>query len=408
MSSLPFIPYNVASIGPEEIGEVTETLRSGWLTTGPRTHRFEDEFREYTGARYALALSSGTAALHLPLAAMGIGPGDEVITTPLTFCATVSTIIHVGATPVLADIGENGNIDPASIRERLTPRTRAIMPVHYAGLPCDMQAIWELARQWNLKVIEDAAHASGTWYGKQHVGSARCTGSSDAAAFSFYATKNITTGEGGMVTTNDEQLHCRMRRLALHGISKDAWNRYAQNGSWHYTVEEAGFKYNLSDLQSALGLHQRRKLEDFVSARTRIAALYRAQLGQLEELELPPDSEIGRNSWHLYVVRLNLAMLSIDRARFIEELHRRGIGTSVHFIPIPLHPFFAPWAKEERQQCPRALAFYERAISLPMYPSLTEEQVIRISSCVTEVAQNFRKMRVFAAGSSLPIPRHHS
>lgn len=397
-----FIPYHVPSIGEEEIQEVVDTLRSGWLTTGPRTHRFEANFQSYTGARHALALNSGTAALHLPLAALGIGPGDEVITTPLTFCATVNAIIHVGATPVLADIGDDGNIDPASIAERLTPRTRAIMPVHYGGLPCDMSAIWSLASKWNLKVIEDAAHAAGTWHGKEHVGCASSGGQSDAVAFSFYATKNMTTAEGGMVTTNDEKLHERMRRLALHGINKDAWNRYAQNGKWQYSVDEAGFKYNLSDLQSALGIHQLRKLEQFVAARTRHAILYAQQFEGMEELEVPRDSGHGRHSWHLYVLRLNLQNLSIDRNRFIDELKQRGIGTSVHFIPIPLHPFFAPWARQERQQCPRAIELYERIVSLPLHPALTADEIKTIAASVKNIARTYRSARVFAAAAALP------
>src|SRR5574340_344345 len=310
MTEPRYIPFNRPDIGDEEIGEVVDTLRSGWLTTGERTHRFEAEFREYTGARHALALSSGTAALHLPLVAMGIGPGDEVITTPLTFCATVASIIHVGATPVLADVLADGNIDPHSVAQRITARTRAIMPVHLGGLPCRMEAIWSLARKHGLAVVEDAAHAVGTYYRGRHLGDAVAS-ASDAVAFSFYATKNITTAEGGMVTTNSAELASRMKVLSLHGISKDAWNRYAENGNWRYDVLEPGFKYNLSDLQSAMGIHQLRKLERFIAARAERAARYAELLAGIEEVELPEECDYGRHAWHLYVLRLNTERLNI-------------------------------------------------------------------------------------------------
>jgi len=254
------IPFNLPTIEEEEINEVVATLRSGWLTTGPKTAQFEAEFKAYVGSPFALAVNSATAGLHLALAALGLGPGDEVITTPLTFCSTVNTILHVGATPVLADIGTDGNIDPDSIAERITTRTRAIVPVHIGGLPCNMDAIWQLARRHGLFVIEDAAHAVGSRYRGFPIGagdpSARIN--SDAVAYSFYATKNLTTGEGGMVTTHNQALEEQMKILCLHGISKDAWNRYSDRGNWHYDVVSCGFKYNLSDIQSAIGIHQLR------------------------------------------------------------------------------------------------------------------------------------------------------
>jgi dTDP-4-amino-4,6-dideoxygalactose transaminase len=401
MHKSPFIPFHVPSIGEEEIQEVVATLRSGWLTTGPRTHQFEEDFRQYVGARHALGVNSCTGGLHVAAAALGLGPGDEVITTPLTFCATVNTILHVGATPVLADVKEDGNIDPESVAQRITPRTKAILPVHYAGLPCDMDALWSLARQHNLRVIEDAAHAAGTFYGPDHIGSEKSS-QSDAVVFSFYATKNMTTAEGGMVTTNDAALAEKMRRLTLHGISKDAWNRYAEKGKWFYSVEEPGFKYNLSDLQSALGIHQLRKLESFTSARARLAQLYWKFLGDVEEIELSPDTAVGRNAWHLYVLRLNLEMLTIDRDTFIEELKERGVGTSVHFIPIPLHPFYAAWANLPEQQCPKAMGLYQRIISLPLHPALSEQEVERIAGAVKDVvAANRKKVPVAVANPQL-------
>lgn len=394
MTEHAYIPFNLPEIGEEEIREVVEVLRSGWLTTGEKTSRFERDFQAYSGAKHALALSSGTAGLHLPLAALGIGPGDEVITTPLTFCATVTCVLHLGATPVLADTGPDGNIDPASIARRITSRTKAIIPVHLGGMPCRMDAIWALARRHKLLVIEDAAHAAGTFYRDAHVGHQAAL-QSDAVAFSFYATKNITTGEGGMVTTNDQDLHARMKTLALHGISKDAWNRYSENGSWYYQVLAPGFKYNLSDLQSAIGIHQLAKLERFVAARARLARKYTELLEGIEEVETPADCDYGRHSWHLYVLRLNLDRLAMDRDAFVRELRRRNIGASVHFIPIPLHPFFAQWAALKRNRCPRALELYARIVSLPLYPSLTEEELEYVASSVREIVAAARKKKCF-------------
>lgn len=393
MSQHPFIPFHRPSLGEEEIQEVVDTLRSGWLTTGPKTHQFEADFQAYCGSRHALAVNSCTAALHVALAGLGIGPGDEVITSALTFCATVNTIIHVGATPVLADVGPDGNIDPRSIEQRITGRTRAIIPVHYGGLPCDMDAIYRLAQQHNLRVVEDAAHAAGTHYHGSHLGDQK-TSRSDAVAFSFYATKNLTTAEGGMVTTNDTQLNEVMRRLALHGISKDAWNRYAANGKWFYSVEEAGFKYNLSDLQSAIGIHQLRKLEDFTAARARLARLYTELLGGIAEVKPSPDTARGRNAWHLYVLRLNLEMLTIDRDAFIEELRQRGVGCSVHFIPIPMHPFFRPWADRPGQRWPNTMALYRRIISLPLFPHMTTADVRHVVKSIGGIVAAHRRLSV--------------
>lgn len=398
MAERKFIPFHVPSIGEEEISEVGATLRSGWLTSGERTARFEREFRAYTGSRHALAVNSCTAGLHLALAALDIGPGDEVITTPMTFCATVNTILHVGATPVLADVLPDGNIDPDCIAERITPRTRAIIPVHLAGHPCRMDAIWELARRHNLKVVEDAAHATDARYRGMSPGAASTPGrSSDAVAFSFYATKNMTTGEGGMVTTNDTKLDERMRMLCLHGISKDAWNRYGEKGTWYYEVTEPGFKYNLSDVQSAIGIHQLAKIERFHALREAYAAVYNRRLADVDEIETPPPCTYGRHAWHLYAIRLNLVQLRIPRDQFIEELRARGIGASVHFIPIPLHPFFREWAHLEQNQCPRAMDLYSRLISLPLYPSLTMELIQFVTDSIKQIAAQHARRQIVAA-----------
>jgi dTDP-4-amino-4,6-dideoxygalactose transaminase len=391
-----FIPFHLPSIGDEEIGEVVETLRSGWLTTGPRTARFERDFGEYVQSPHALAVNSATAALHLALAALEIGPGDEVITTPLTFCATVHAILHVGATPVLADVGSDGNIDPECIGRRITRRTRAVIPVHFAGLPCAMKEIRCLARRRGVAVVEDAAHAAGACYEGVPIGAAQsASGSSDAVAFSFYATKNMTTGEGGMLTTAEAGLAETARTLSLHGMSRDAWDRYAEHGSWSYEVVAHGFKYNLSDIQAAIGIHQLRKLESFLAARAERAERYHRILGDLDTVDLPPDNPRCRHAWHLYVLRLNLDRLNITRDDFIRQLHEAGIGTSVHFIPIPQHPFFAA-LRAGGHPCPEALRLYPRIVSLPLYPAMTMEQVSYVGRTVRAILDRARRPGLFA------------
>jgi dTDP-4-amino-4,6-dideoxygalactose transaminase len=338
--------------------------------------------------------------LHIALAGLGIGPGDEVITTPMTFCATVQTILHVGATPVLADIGWDGNIDPEEIAKRITSRTRAIIAVHMAGLPCDMTSIWELARRRGIHVIEDAAHAAGARYRGRQIGAGptETADASDAVAFSFYATKNLTTGEGGMITTHVPALAQTMRTLALHGISHEAWDRYTDKGQWHYDVLAHGFKYNLSDIQAALGIHQLQKLDGFIERRKRYAQMYHDAFSDLAEVETPPDNPQCRHAWHLYILRLNLRRLKIDRGKIIRELQQRGIGTSVHFIPIPLLRYFSrlPLAQ---YACPRALELYPRILSLPLYPAMTEDQVHYVIRGVREVLENSRRVNLVATGA---------
>lgn len=387
-----FLPYAIPDIGEEEISEVAATLRSGWLTTGERSRRFEEEFRSYVGAPFALALSSGTAALHVALAALGIRPSDEVITTPLTFCATVNAILEVGATPALVDIGPDLNIDPSRVRNAITSRTRAILPVHLGGLPCDMNAIWGLAREHGLCVVDDAAHATDAKYNGHPMGN----GPSDAVAYSFYVTKNLCTGEGGMVTTHSAELAERMRVLSLHGISRDAWSRYAQNGDWYYEVVERGFKYNMSDIAAAIGLVQLKKLEAMHVRRAAIAQLYQAAFREIPELETPWEREDSRHAWHLYILRLNLEQLTIDRAQFFDEMKRRGIRCSVHFIPIPLHPHYRK-TLELRDRCTRALAEYPRLLSLPLYSKMTDEDVERVIEAVRDIVvrNSVRKMVTF-------------
>ena len=397
-----FIPFHVPEIGQPEIDDVVDTLRSGWITTGPKTARFETKFSEYVVGRHALAVNSCTAGLHLALAGLGVGPGDEVITTPLTFAATVHTILQVGATPVLADIDPDGNLSPDSLSDRITPRTRAILPVHLGGLPCSMDRIWQTAQEHDLFVVEDAAHAVGGRYRNSPIGGYNdaCSTASDAVAFSFYATKNITTGEGGMVTTEDAELAERMRRLSLHGISRDIWERSADRANWRYEVIDTGFKYNMSDIQAAIGIHQLAKLESLIETRARYARLYHETLSGIGEIDLPADREDRRHAWHLYAVRLRLDRLTLTRAEFMEELRRLGIGTSVHFIPIPLHRYFADQVGLDPAACPGAIKLYERSISLPLYPAMTIEQVRYVAESVKQVVARHNSAKVIAATKS--------
>lgn len=393
----PYVPFHRPSIGDEEIREVVDTLRSGWLTTGPRTARFEREFRDYIAAPHAIAASSATAGLHLALSALGIGPGDEVITTPMTFCATVHAILHVGAAPVLADIGRDGNIDPEQVERRIGSRTRAIIPVHLAGLPCDMEAIWAMARDRGIHVIEDAAHAAGAHYRGRPIGAGPTekSGASDAVIFSFYATKNMTTGEGGMVACHRQPLADSIRMLALHGVSHDAWDRYTDDGDWHYDVLAHGFKYNLSDVQAALGIHQLHKLDESIQRRAAYARIYNDAFADMDELELPPDSAQCRHAWHLYILRLNLHRITIDRREFIRQLREKGVCASVHFIPIPFFRFFSRLHLPEHP-CQRAANLYPRIVSLPLYPAMTEEQVHYVAAAVQEIVKSSRRAALVA------------
>jgi perosamine synthetase len=381
------IPFHAPSVGEEEIAEVVDTLRSGWLTTGHRVQRFETEFAAAVGARHAVALNSATAALHLALEAIGLRSGDEVIIPTYTFAATGEVVAYFQARPVLVDCrADTLNVDAATIEPFITPRTKAIIPVHIAGQACDMDGIWALARQRRLKVVEDAAHALPTTYRGRLIG----TGS-DAVAFSFYATKTITTGEGGMVTVDDDALAARIRMMSLHGLSHDAWNRYAVGGSWHYDIVEFGFKYNLTDLAAGLGLHQLKRIHEFLARREQIAAMYRQAFGGLETCTVPEVASYGTHAWHLYILRLNLPALRVGRDDVIRALRERGIGTSVHFRPLHLHSVYQQRLGYRPGDFPVAEREYERAISLPIYPGMRDEDVAVVSSAVVDVLTAFRK-----------------
>lgn len=364
------IPFFRPSINEEDIAAVGEALRSGWLTSGPNVRALEEELAAYCGAPFVNAVNSCTAALHLALAAWDIGPGDEVITTPYTFAATATTIIHTGAAPVLVDVRDgDANIDPARVEAAITPRTRAIVPVHFAGEPCAMDEILALARPQGIRVLEDAAHAIGTLYRGRPVGSI-----SDAAAFSFYATKNMTTGEGGALATHDEQLSERVRVLTLHGMTRDAWKRYDVGGSWRYDIVEFGFKDNLTDPAAALGRRQLARLEHFIEERTRVARRYFANLASEEHLVLPRFDEANRHAWHLFMVRVR-ETAPLSRDDFIRGLAERGIQTSVHFIPLHFFSAYRRLGRWQEGDFPVAEAIFRGAVSLPMFPDLTDAEV---------------------------------
>jgi perosamine synthetase len=383
-----FLPFHVPTIGEEEIAEVVATLRSGWLTTGPKVKQFEQEFARYIGCQQAVAVNSGTAALHLALEAVGITEGDEVLIPTMTFTATAEVVTYLKAKPVLLDCRPDTlNLDPDRIERAITPKTKAIMPVHMGGLPCEMDRILEIARQYHLQVIEDAAHALPARYHGRMVGTL-----GDITCFSFYATKTITTGEGGMATTDNLEWAERMRLMSLHGISKDAWKRYTAEGSWYYEVLFPGYKYNLTDLAAAIGIHQLKKCERFWEVRQRYAALYHEGLQDMTALTLPPIAAEGQqHAWHLYILQLNVEQLRITRNQFIDLLKERQIGTSVHFIPLHLHPYYRDTFGYRAADFPQASAAFERIVSLPIYPKMTEADVGYVIETVRALVRQYRR-----------------
>ncbi|MDX6614377.1 MAG: hypothetical protein QOD75_3563 [Blastocatellia bacterium] len=390
-----FLPFALPSIGEEEIAEVVDTLRSGWVTTGPKVKRFETQFSAYTGASRAIAVNSCTAALHTALVALGIGPGDEVIVPTLTFCATANVVIHTGARPVLVDVGADFQISPKAIEAAITPNTKAIMPVHYAGQAVDLDAIYEIADRHSLVIVEDAAHAVGTTYHGLKIGSdqlsARYPRLRRATAFSFYANKNMTTGEGGMITTADDELASKMRVLSLHGMSKDAWKRYTSSGSWYYEIVAAGYKNNMTDIAAALGIHQLRRLDGFVEARRRYARIYDEAFGDMHAVRTPIAHADRNHVYHLYAIRLDLDRMTINRAEFIEQLKQLNIGASVHFIPLHLHPFYQAEFGYRRGDLPQAESIYDSVVSLPLYPGMSEDDVHDVIEAVQLITSANRR-----------------
>ena len=403
-NSHPFLPFALPFIDEKEINEVVDSLKSGWITTGPKCQAFEKKFAEKIGCRHAIAVNSATAGLHLALEAAGVKPKDAVITVPLTFAATAEVIRYFQADPIFIDVQKaDGNMDPRLLKEFLETRcevtdgvcylkagrqpVKAVIPVHFAGLPCDMDPIIELARTFHLMVVDDAAHAFPTLYKGRMIGTI-----SAMTVFSFYATKTITTGEGGMITTNDDALAERMRIMRLHGISKDAWKRYTAEGSWYYEIVAPGFKYNLTDIAAAMGLHQLDKADWMLEVRKQYAKLYSKAFESIPELEIPWEGAASdQHAWHLYVLRLRPGLLNINRAKFIEELKGLGIGTSVHFIPLHLHPYYRETYGFKKGDFPVSEDLFERAISLPLYPKMTEADVQRVIEAVKTIVQRSKQ-----------------
>jgi len=381
------VPFHVPFLGAEEIRAVTETLESGWITTGPKTHSFEEAFARFIGVRHALAVSSCTAALHLSLEASRLREGDEVLVPTLTFAATGEVVAYFKAKPVLVDVDPvHFNLSPEDVRRKITPKTRVVIPVHFGGHPCSMDSILDLAAANGLTVIEDAAHALPAKY------RGRCIGTlSPLTAFSFYATKTLTTGEGGMVTTNDGSLAERIALMRLHGMSRDAWKRYTAEGTWRYEITEAGYKYNLTDPQAALGLVQLSKCEEMWRRRVAIAQKYDKALASFETYRTPKVAEGVQNAWHLYVILVQRSALRIQRDRVMEELRQRGIGTSVHFIPLHLHPYYQRTWGYRPGEFPVAEDYFDRCISLPIYPGMTDEDLHRVIEALHDISLKFRR-----------------
>ncbi len=394
MTKVSFIPFHRASIGPEEIEAVQRVLASGWLTTGPVAQEFERNFAAYIGCKHALAVNSATAALQLALDVIGLLPGDEVLVPTYTFTATAEVATYYGARPVLCDsLPGRFNLDVSDAERRITAKTRAIVPVHVAGEPCDMEAVQALARRNHLHVIEDAAHALPATYRGRRIGAI-----SELTAFSFYATKTITTAEGGMLTTDVDDYARRIRTMRLHGISGDAWKRYAREGSWYYEVENAGYKLNMPDVLAALGVAQLAKCDRFLRRRRAIAARYNAAFSANTAFELPPDGgPDSPTSWHLYILRIHPSRLGLDRNGFIDELKHAGIGTSVHFIPLHLHPYYQRAYGYKAGDFPNAEDAYSRCVSLPIFPDLTDAEVDRIIATVLGIAKEHQAGKAVSA-----------
>jgi len=382
-----FLIFGSPKIEQEEIDEVVDSLKSGWISTGPKVAKFEKGFREYIGARHALALNSCTAGLHLSMIVAGLKPGDEVITTPMTFGATANSILHCGASPVFIDIDRSSmNIDADRIEEKITPKTRAILPVHFAGRPCNMKKIKEIAHKHRLIVIEDAAHALEAVYHGEKIGTL-----SDLTVFSFYVTKNLVTGEGGMITTDNDTYAEKIQTYALHGMSKGAWKRYSDEGFKHYQIVYPGFKYNMMDIQAALGIHQLQRIEHYLTRREEIWQRYDEAFKNLP-LEIPPPPEENtRHARHLYTILLRLEELNADRDTIQQALHEENIGTGIHFIALHLHPYYQETFGYKSGDFPNAEYVSERTISLPLSARLTDEDVNDVIEAVIKVVKKYKK-----------------
>lgn len=382
-----YLLFHRPFISEEEINEMADTLRSGWLSMGPKTIRFEEEFNKYIGAKRSIAVSSWTAAGHLTLEAFGIERGDEVIVPTMTFPATAEIVCYFGAKPVIVDVDEDTlNISLEEIQKAITPKTKAIIPVHYGGQPCDLDEIQLIANENNLKVLEDAAHSLPATYKGKKIGTI-----SDVTCFSFYATKTLSTGEGGMICTNNEEIAERCAIMRLHGINRDAWKRYSESGSWYYEVVAPGYKYNFTDLQASLGLPQLKKVDAMWEWRKKIASKYFEGLKDLDLIKLPVVKSDRESSWHLFPVRLNLEMLTKNRAQIIDELKNNNIGVGVHFMPVHQHLYYSETFNLDDKNFPVAAAAFPRLMSLPIYPGMTDHSVEKVINTLIDLLNKFRR-----------------
>ncbi|MDT3696521.1 MAG: DegT/DnrJ/EryC1/StrS family aminotransferase [Ignavibacterium sp.] len=382
-----YLLFHKPFISEEEINEMVDTLRSGWLSMGPKTIKFEEEFNKYIGAKKSVAVNSWTAAGHLTLEAFGIEKGDEVIVPTMTFPATAEIVCYFGAKPVIVDVDEDTlNISLKEIEKAITPKTKAIIPVHYGGQPCDLDEIQQIAKAHNLKLLEDAAHSLPATYKGKKIGTI-----SDVTCFSFYATKTLSTGEGGMICTNDLEIAERCAIMRLHGINRDAWKRYSESGSWYYEVVAPGYKYNFTDLQASLGLPQLKKVDMMWESRKSIAAKYFEAFKDLDLITLPVIKSDRESSWHLFPVRLNLNMLTKNRAQIIEELKANNVGVGVHFMPVHQHLYYSETFNLDDKNYPVASAAFPRLVSLPIYPGMTEQSVEKVITVVREVLNKYRR-----------------
>jgi len=382
-----FLPYGVQWLDDKEISEVIDSLKSNWITTGPKMRFFEDKFKSFIGSKYAIAVNSGTAALHISTSSINIQPGDEVITTPFTFVASANCVVYRGGIPIFADIKKDTyNIDPSEIKRKLTPKTKAIIPVHFAGQPCDMDEIIEIANENNLFIIEDAAHAIDAEYKNKKIGNI-----SDLTTFSFHPVKNITTAEGGMVTTNDDELYNKLLMFRTHGISKDAVKRFGKSGDFYYDMQYLGFRYNLSELHASLGIHQLNKLEAFQKRRRKITKIYNQELKNIKEITIPYVKSDIKHSWHLYVIQVDIDKLKVDRDYIFRALREENIGVNVHYIPVHYHSFYQTKFRLKKGILPNVETLFPRIITIPLFPKMSDNDVYDVINAIEKVIKYYRK-----------------
>jgi len=382
-----FLPYGTQWLDDDEINEVVDALRSDWITTGPKMRLFEQKFREFKGTKYAVSVNSGTAALHICTSCLDINPGDEVITTPFTFVASANCVVYRGGTPILADIKKDTyNIDPDEIKKKITSKTKAIIPVHFAGQPCDMDEICEIAEENNLFIIEDAAHAIDAEYKRKKIGKI-----SDLTTFSFHPVKNMTTAEGGMVTTDDDEFYDKLLMFRTHGISRDAVKRFGKEGGFYYDMQYLGFRYNLSELHSALGIHQLDKLESFQKRRREIVKLYNREFQSFKEITIPYVKEEVIHSWHLYVIQLNLEKLKVDRDQIFKAFRAENIGVNVHYIPVHYHSYYREKFGLHKGILPNVEWLYPRVLTLPIHAKMNNDDVYSVINALEKIINYYKK-----------------